>query len=233
VLFTLVAAAPAVDEAKAAALREAYESRARGAGALADNAAAKQVIADRMARQYVAEQASSTAEQGRLQLVAHEAGRLMDLDPTLVAGSWVSPNTRIATVVASTRWRVQALVSEADRQRLKEGMHARVYRDGVWQPLEGRIIAVDGGAVQRLPGSVLAKEHGGSIPLSTTAPAKDLRPATVWYRVLIEGDGLPAPLTSKQSVSVRFAADRESLARRWIDSAMLVFLQQTGLGKDG
>jgi len=233
VLFTLVAAEPGTDQAKALALRDAYESRARGAGALDDHAAAKQVVADHMARQYAAEESSSVAEQHRLLLRASADGRLMDLDPSLVEGSWVSPHTRMATVVATTRWRVQALVSEADRQRLEPGMEARVYKDGEWKPLVGRVIAVDNGAVQKLPSSVLAKEHGGSIPLNPTAPAKDLRPANAWYRVLVEGGGLTETVSSKGPVTVRFDAGRESLAKRWIDSAMLVLLQQTGLGKDG
>ncbi|WP_049623156.1 hypothetical protein [Frateuria defendens] len=80
---------------------------------------------------------------------------------------------------------------------------------------------------------LLAKNHGGPIPLNPTAPAKELRPAAAWYRVRIEGEGLPAPMAAEQGVAVHLDGTRQSLARRWIDSALLILLQQTGLGKEG
>ncbi len=136
-------------------------------------------------------------------------------------------------MVGGTRWRAEVLVSEADRARLVPGASATVYPHGHWQPLHGRVVAVDDGALEHLPSLLLAKNHGGPIPLNPTAPAKELRPATVWYRVRVEGEGLSAPLAAEQGVSVRMQGRRESLARRWIDSALLILLQQTGLGKEG
>jgi putative peptide zinc metalloprotease protein len=233
VLFELVAPAPRTDQQKAAALRDAYEATARGAGALQDNGVAKQVVADQMARQYEAQQSASAAELLRLQLTAHADGVVRDLDPTLQPGSWISPGMRIATLAGSTHWRVQALVSEMDRPRLSAGMTATVYVHGRWSPLSGKVVAVDNSAVEHLPSLLLAKNHGGPVPLNPTAPVKDLRPATVWYRVLIEGDGLARPLAAEDRVEVRFAGRRQSLAGRWIDSALLLLLQQTGMGKDG
>ena len=91
----------------------------------------------------------------------------------------------------------------------------------------------DGGGVERLRSLVLAKNHGGPIALNPTKPVKELRPAGVWYRVLVEGDGLDEPLPAERAASVRIDGERQSLARRWIDSALLTILQQTGLGKDG
>jgi len=40
-------------------------------------------------------------------------------------------------------------------------------------------------------------------------------------------------VASEQLVTVHLDGKRESLARRWIDSTLLILLQQTGLGKDG
>jgi putative peptide zinc metalloprotease protein len=232
-LFELSAPTPEDERAKADALRDAYESTARGAIALDRDGVAKQVVAERMADQYDVQRRASTSELHRLRLTASEDGIVRDLDPALQAGSWVSPGSRIATVVGGTRWRAEVLVSEADRARLVPGASATVYPHGHWQPLHGRVVAVDDGALEHLPSLLLAKNHGGPIPLNPTAPAKELRPATVWYRVRVEGEGLSAPLDAEQGVSVRMQGRRESLARRWIDSALLILLQQTGLGKEG
>ncbi|WP_291783546.1 HlyD family efflux transporter periplasmic adaptor subunit [Luteibacter sp.] len=233
VMFELSAPSPQDDGDKASALRDAYESAARGAVALDRDGVAKQVVADRMVQRYAAQGEASAAELGRLQLIASEDGIVRDIDSTLAKGGWVSPGTRIATVVGGTRWRAEVLVSEADRSRLADGAEVTVYPQGSLHPLRGYVSMMDGGAVERLPSLVLAKNHGGPIALNPTKPVKELRPAGVWYRVLVEGDGLDEPLPAERAASVRIDGERQSLARRWIDSALLTILQQTGLGKDG
>jgi putative peptide zinc metalloprotease protein len=231
-LFDLVAPAPQDDSAKAVAMREAYEAMARGASALERDGVAKQVMADRMAEQYDAQGAASAAELHRLRLVAAGDGTVRDLDQALHAGNWVSPGARMATLVGGTHWRVEALVSEADRARLSVGGDATVFPEGATSPLRGKVVSVDNGALERLPNIALAKTHGGPITLNPTAPPKELRPATVWYRVRVEGEG-SQHLASEQLATVHIDGKRESLGRRWIDSALLLLLQQTGLGKDG
>jgi putative peptide zinc metalloprotease protein len=231
-LFELSSPAPQDEGAKADALRDAYESAARGASALDRDGVAKQVVADRMAEQYDAQKLASAAELRRLRVVAVADGVVRDLDETLRAGSWVSTSTRMATVVGGTRWRVEALVSEADRARLALGSEATVFAKGAATPLHGTVVSIDNGALEHLPGMALAKERGGPIPLNPTAPPKELRPASVWYRVRVEGEGATG-VTSEQLATVHLTGKRESLARRWIDSTLLILLQQTGLGKDG
>jgi putative peptide zinc metalloprotease protein len=233
VLFELSAPSPEDETAKADALRDAYESAARGAVALDRDGVAKQVVAERMADQYDVQRQASTAELHRLRLVASEGGIVRDLDTTLQPGNWVSPGSRIATVVGGTRWRADVLVSEADRARLVAGSAVTVYPRGRWNPLHGRVVAVDNGAMEHLPSLMLAKNHGGPIPLNPTAPVKDLKPASAWYRVRVEGDGLEAPLPAEELATVHMEGRRESIGRRWIDSALLILLQQTGLGKEG
>jgi putative peptide zinc metalloprotease protein len=114
-LFELVAPVPADEQDKALALSQAWQTSARGAMALDKNGAAKQVVADQMARQYAIQQRASAVELQRLQLVALEDGVVHDVEQTLRPGSWVSPGTRIASVIDTHRWRVKALVSETDR----------------------------------------------------------------------------------------------------------------------
>ncbi len=90
-LFELVAPVPADEQDKALALSQAWQTSARGAMALDKNGAAKQVVADQMARQYAIQQRASAVELQRLQLVALEDGVVHDVEQTLRPGSWVSP----------------------------------------------------------------------------------------------------------------------------------------------
>ena len=79
----------------------------------------------------------------------------------------------------------------------------------------------------------LAKEYGGTIALAPRVPPKELKPEKVWYRVSIQGhDGQP-PITREMPVQVVVKSDGQSLAHRWINSAMLMLIQQSGMGKEG
>ncbi|HFI4467196.1 TPA: HlyD family efflux transporter periplasmic adaptor subunit [Escherichia coli] len=231
-LFELVAPVPADEQDKALALSQAWQTSARGAMALDKNGAAKQVVADQMARQYAIQQRASAVELQRLQLVALEDGVVHDVEQTLRPGSWVSPGTRIASVIDTHRWRVKALVSETDLARLRDGAMARVYQQGRWQPLAGAVVTIDHDAIRRLPNLMLAQSHGGPVALNPVAPANELRPAAVWYRVVIEGISA-APVSKEQLVRVDVASDRQSLAHSWVNSVMLMLIQQTGFGKEG
>ena len=155
-----------------------------------------------------------------------------DVEQTLRPGSWVSPGTRIASVIDTHRWRVKALVSETDLARLRDGATARVYQQGRWQPLAGAVVTIDHDAIRRLPNLMLAQSHGGPVALNPVAPANELRPAAVWYRVVIEGISA-APVSKEQLVRVDVASDRQSLAHSWVNSVMLMLIQQTGFGKEG
>jgi putative peptide zinc metalloprotease protein len=234
VLFELVAPAPEDEAAKAAAMRDAYEITARGAAGLAKDGVARQMLAEQMAEQYLAQRRASTAELQRLRLVARITGTVRDLDTTLHAGSWVSSETRLATLVDEGRkWRVEALVSEADRLRVTVGSTAKVYLKGYPQRLTGQVVTIDHATVQHLPNLALAKNHGGPIALNPSSAPKELRPAGAWYRVLIEGDGGELRQPGQRDVRVQLNGKRQSLASQWIDSILLTLLQQTGLGKDG
>ena len=49
---------------------------------------------------------------------------------------------------------------------------------------------------------------------------------------MIEGISA-APVSKEQLVRVDVASDRQSLAHSWVNSVMLMLIQQTGFGKEG
>ncbi|MET0540184.1 MAG: HlyD family efflux transporter periplasmic adaptor subunit [Variovorax sp.] len=213
---------------KAVALAAAYSRSARGALGLPEDGAARLAVAEQLSSRYDAERRAREAELQRLRIVTTREGAVRDVDPDLRAGTWVGPTQLIAVVVDGRRWRVEALVSERDRQRLKTGTDAVVIVKGRTRRLEGTVVAIDNSPVTRLPHLLLAQDHGGAIALNPTLPKKDLRPADAWFRVLIEGES-EVPVDAVREVQAHFKGTRESLAGGWIDSALSVLIQQSGL----
>jgi len=228
VLVELDAPNQAEERDKAVALAAAYARSARGALDMPDDGAARSVVAEQLASRYDAERRAREAELLRLRIVAAQQGTVRDVDPDLRPGTWVGPTQLIAMVVDGRRWRVEALVSERDRQRLATGAHAVVMVKGRTRKLEGVVSAIDNSPVNRLPHLLLAQDHGGPIPLNPTLPKKELKPADAWFRVLVEGEA-DEPIEAVHEVRVHFDGKRESLAGGWIDSALSVLIEQSGL----
>lgn len=228
VLVELDAPSQGEERDKAVALSAAYARAARGALGMVEDGAARLAVAEQLASRYDAERRAREAELLRLRIVATREGHVRDVDPDLRAGTWVGPTQMIALVVDGRRWRVEALVSERDRQRLSTGAKAVVIVKGRTQKLEGTVTAIDHSPVNRLPHLLLAQDHGGPITLNPTSPKKDLKPAEAWFRVLVEGEG-DAPIEAVHEVRAHFDGTHESLAKGWIDNALSVLIQQSGL----
>ncbi len=228
VLVELDAPNQAEERDKAQALAAAYARTARGALGMPDDGAARLAVAEQLSSQYDAERRAREAELQRLRIVATRDGAVRDVDPDLRPGTWVGPTQLIAMVVDGRRWRVEALVSERDRQRLAVGAEAVVIVRGRTRKLRGTVVAIDDSPVNRLPHLLLAQDHGGPIALNPTVPKKELKPAEAWFRVLVEGEG-EAPVDAVRAVRVHFEGTRESLAKGWIDSMLSVLIEQSGL----
>jgi putative peptide zinc metalloprotease protein len=211
----------------------AYGRAARGALGMERDAAAQEAVAEQQATRWDAQRRAHEAELLRLRLLPLEAGLVRDLDPTLRPGTWVGASRPLAMVVDGRRWRVEALVAERERLRLATGTAAVVIAQGRFRKLVGTVTSIDDAPATRLPHLLLAQEHGGAIPLNPTAPRRELKPAGAWFRVLVEGQldarGDEPPVSAVQSVRVHFQGTRESLARSWVDSALSVLIQQSGL----
>jgi putative peptide zinc metalloprotease protein len=226
-LLTLDAPSQAEARDKARALALAYTRSARGALGLVEGPAAQLAVAEQQASRWEAEGRARDAELLRLRLVASQAGEVRDVDPQVGRGTWVGPSQLIAMVVDGRRWRVEALVSERDRQRLALDTAATVIVKGRTRKLQGQVRAIDSSPVKRLPHMLLAQDHGGPIALNPTRPKSELRPADAWFRVLVEGES-DTPLAAVREVKVHFEGTRESIAPNWIDSALSVLIQQAG-----
>jgi putative peptide zinc metalloprotease protein len=160
--------------------------------------------------------------------IAPRAGRIRFEDPDLRAGTWVGPKERLATVIDTARWQVEAYVGAQDIRRLAVGTRGSFHlesRSGA--PIALELVAVDRDATRVLSNGVFAHLHGGSV--TTRESDGRLIPEQAVYRVLLLPDERPGNLAGQtwRGRVVLFGAP-ESLAARAGRAAMAVLWREAG-----
>ncbi|MCU0763135.1 MAG: HlyD family efflux transporter periplasmic adaptor subunit [Hydrogenophaga sp.] len=164
-------------------------------------------------------------ERDRLVLNAPFAGTLVDLDPELMPGTWVSPKQPLASLVGESGWIVEAFVQQADVERLSGNSEATFYP--VHQPqsaIKGTVIEIARTRTSQLPNAMLAAAHGGPIPIQNSSQDQELSPRDALYRVKIRvnGNGLRAPTTG----TVKIKGKPRSLIGNWLKPMLIVLLRE-------
>ena len=164
-------------------------------------------------------------ERDRLVLNAPFTGTLVDLDPELIRGTWVSPRQPLAALVGEGGWIVEAFVQQADVDRLSpngEAVFYPVHRPD--QAVKGTVVEIARTRTSQLPHAMLAAAHGGPIVTHNPSRAEELSPRDALYRVKIRlhGDVRSAPTTG----SVHIEGDRRSLLGSWLKPAVIVVIRE-------
>jgi putative peptide zinc metalloprotease protein len=187
-----------------------------------DGAERRTILAEQLAQQ-LAELGAQQAELQRLELSAPFAGRLLDIDPDVRRGVWITANQPIAILIDPTSWVVDCLVEQRSLERLRVGSPVRFYRRNRFEaPFEGEVAAVDSARALVLPHPMLATDHGGRVP-STKQSNGALVPRDTLYRVRVK---LREPADGFRSVQLGTAViegeRRSVLADAWTAVAAIL-----------
>ncbi len=182
-------------------------------------------LGEQLARQ-LAELGAERGELARLELTADFDGQVVDLDPELRPGGWVSANEPIAMVIDPDAWVVDAMVEQRDLERVRIGAPATFYRRGDWEVLEGEVVAIDSARAQRLPDAMLAADRGGRIPVLRGDDGRET-PRDALYRVRIRIDGSPSQPRSGLG-SVRIEGEPRSLLGEAFRTVAAVLVRESG-----
>ena len=181
------------------------------------------------------ERASAEAElasvEADLELFAPKApftGRLVDIDPDLRPGTWVSRNEKLGALVKDGRWIVESYLDEESIRRVGTGDGAMFIADG----LNGgfislRVIEVDRDATRLLPDAVLATQYGGTV-LTREKNGQHV-PERATYRVLLEVLDMPGVLHGaswRGRVVIR--GDWEAPGARFLRAAITLMWREVG-----
>jgi len=165
------------------------------------------------------------AELARLEIKAPFAGQVLDVDPDIVAGTWVAPSRPLGILVDPANWIAEALVPEAALARIAVGDRARLHLPG--EPLtrlDGLVAAIDTARAGALPDPLLAADYGGPVK---TVEREKLVPREALYRVRVSLE-VPPLATRVARVTVVIEGRRESLAADWLRSASAVLIREAG-----
>ncbi|MCL2523441.1 MAG: HlyD family efflux transporter periplasmic adaptor subunit [Betaproteobacteria bacterium] len=140
-----------------------------------------------------AEWQAEVAEGERLTLTAPFAGKLLDVDPHIGVGAWVSPRQPVASLVGPGPWLVEAFVSQSELPRLQAGATARYYPihlpGTAWA---ATVVDVEHTRLTQLPHPMLAASHGGPLPTLPDAHSPlQARDSLYRVRLVLELDGEP------------------------------------------
>ncbi|MCD6665740.1 MAG: HlyD family efflux transporter periplasmic adaptor subunit [Hydrogenophaga sp.] len=233
VVFVLDSEALGIAQDRSRQLAQAREVQLQGLIGLPDGEQQRQSIESQKAV-HEAEARLNRDERSRLVLRAPLEGTLVDVDPQLAEGVWVGPRQSLGMLVAPGRWVVDALVPEADLERVASGQAVRLRtlsRSTQW--FDGRVAAVDVARTTVLPDAMLEARFGG--PLATV-PGPRLPGQTqlsdhvardALFRVRIEVDGVPAELMTS-TVRVQIDGASHSLLTRIGRSVAAVLIRESG-----
>ncbi len=166
-------------------------------------------------------------EAARLSLAAPFDGVLMEVDPELAAGVWVSPRQPLALLVDPRQWQAEAYVTQHDLPRVEAGATVRFHPEGaaLGRVLSGRVLDVAAGRSANLPQALLAAPHGGPLAVQADAATASLVPRDTLYRVRIRLDDVPATAQVLRG-SVAIEADAQSPLRAWLQAAAVLLLRE-------
>jgi len=167
-------------------------------------------------------------EREDLRVRARFDGSIVELDPALAAGRWVSPREALALLAASDRLVARGYVAEADLWRVAPGAVGRFVPD---QPLRESVpvrieqIAAAGSAQIEI--AELASRHAGPIAVAADDRQR-LVPASAQYLVHMMADA--APLRHDLTVRGLVLAEgrpQSLLARAWRQT-LKVLVRESG-----
>ncbi|MEZ5649739.1 MAG: HlyD family efflux transporter periplasmic adaptor subunit [Burkholderiaceae bacterium] len=207
---------------------EALRAELAGTVARADGAWRRNLILENLARERAA-LASEEQELARLRLSAPFDGILLDRDPLIGEGSWVSERQPLAILVDPESWVIDALVAQEDVESIAVGARAGFYRRGdAGAPLHATVTAVDRVRLRSLPDPALADVHGGRVATTRESDGA-LTPRDALYRVRLTPEaGQDFARHGIALGSARIEGAHGSVLARWATHALSVLIRESG-----
>lgn len=175
----------------------------------------------------LADEAGAREQLARLVVLAPQAGRVRDLMPGLVAGSWVQPRHALLRVVGSQGVEIDAYVGEQMLRALAVGDDVKFYPELPESPvLRGRVVAIDPAAGRQVP-PLLASTNGGAVA-ATRTQGGELVAHEALYRVRIKPQDGAAMTPAVMRGTVRVQAGWDALAPGGLAHALSVLVRETG-----
>lgn len=218
--------AAAATRVRIAQLQAQYDRAAADAEDLSN----RQVIERELAREQDA-LAGLERRSNKLVLRAPISGVVADIAPEYHPGRWLGGAEVLARIVTPGDYDVQAYVSEADIDRVREGGLGRFVADDAALPSRRvKLVERSLNAIEILDQPLLASTNGGSIGVNSNSEGEQIRPRETLYKLrLLAQKGGSGDLVQPIKGSVVVEADPRSFALHWLGKVMDVFREEFSL----
>jgi putative peptide zinc metalloprotease protein len=157
------------------------------------------------------------------------AGRVAEVDESLVPGAWIAQKEKLFEVIGPHGAKAEAFVDELALAQLQLGSHATFVADAAgMRSTDCRVDGIDRVNLSSMDSLYLASTYGGPIPVQ-----KDKRgtlvPTEAWYRVHLKncGDAAVAPARELRGV-VHLKGAWSSIAERYVRRAIAGVQREAG-----
>jgi putative peptide zinc metalloprotease protein len=231
----LVLRSPEVEAGLRAATASLEQVALQSAGAAVDEELLRErLVVEQEAERVRSDYAALRTLEARLRIHAPVDGHVRDLDPEVHAGRWVSPATRLLTVVPGQGAEVIAWVDELSRDRVQEGYRGTFHAEASGISLAVRVASLETSAVRALDPTYHAAPNGGDIVVRQ-GPGGEMIPEQALYRVRLQVDAPDETLRMLAAQGRRWRGslvlegERRSVLLEWGTRILAALVRESGL----
>lgn len=218
ILFELAQANASIQLAKTKLSRLAADANSRSQ---------RQIIEEELARALQTREGLRKLEGYRF-IRAPFSGVIVNVEPALNAGRWISPSTKLAVVRSAEGAEIHALATDTQITRITDAATASFLPDDISAPtLAANLIEIDDTGSATLPYADLADVNGGSIA-TTTRKTGELTPATTYAKLRLAPMNPHLSIVRVQRGVVKVSATGESLASKVMRRVVAVLIMESG-----
>jgi len=167
----------------------------------------------------------------KLQFTAPFSGRLTNLDPQLHEGQWLAVDLPMAVLKEPGGARFEALISEQDITRLKDGAQAKFIAEGIFEPaIPVVLVHMSSTSGTELEEPIHDAANGGDIATRPDPVTKAVHSLEPFYRVTLKpqpGTRMEAPDRIIRGVVV-IEGEARSLASRLFKRVASILIRESG-----
>jgi len=184
----------------------------------------RKATSERLGEQ-LAEAKSTREEEDRLRVTAEFDGVWLDVDPTLLPGTWIGTRNQVGILVDPSQWIVDAYVEQRQVGRIVVGAKASFRPERHWLSIDARVVDVDSTRSSKLSHAMLDARHGG--PIATQAGERQAMPVEALYRVrLVLAEPLPENHETRGRTSIE--GTRQSLLWEALKRTAALVIRESG-----
>ena len=167
----------------------------------------------------------------RLTLRATSDGILVELNPSLHAGRWVTRDEEIGLIVQNGPTMLRGYLSQDDVWRIREGAKARFIDDDPRRArTHARVASIAYSGAEAIDVAALASTFGGDVPVRETKDQRDTRlaPANAVFLTTLEAEREERALNHVHRGVVEVDGKAESFVVRFVRQTLKVLVRESG-----